>query len=443
MKVLHCMHQYHPARGGSEWLMQNVSEKLAARKHGVKVIATNAYSTEDYFLPHRGKNFMPLDEKEIGGVAVKRVPFNRKGAAFLNLLRAAANRFPIPYGNHLRMLSWGPRSRAYEREIARSNGLDLIAACPLPNVNVWYAWRAAKKRGLPFVVIPCYHTEDRWSFHNELYFKIMREADAVITLTEWEKEYLVRAGGLAGGKVHTLGVGIDAADDAGPAALIRDVNARLSAAEMDPQTKFGAPAAVDIRAKYGIREKEIVLFLGQHGRHKGILDLLYAMRYVWNERPDAALVIAGNPTAHTAEVEENIQTLTAEEKKRVYIIKGFPAEEKRAFMRSADVFVSVSPFESFGIVYLEAWLEKRPVIGCRTGASARLIEEFKDGLLVHAQNPIELTGAILELLEHPDVREKMGKAGYEKALRQYQWDRIIDRWEYIYYDAIQRKRNPR
>jgi len=96
MKVLHCMHQYHPARGGSEWLMQNVSEKLAARSHSVKVIATNAFSTEDYFLPHRGKNLMPLDEKEIGGVTVKRVPFNRKGAAFLNLLRAAANRFPVP-----------------------------------------------------------------------------------------------------------------------------------------------------------------------------------------------------------------------------------------------------------------------------------------------------------------------------------------------------------
>jgi len=418
MKILHCMHQYHPARGGSEWLMQNASEKLAARKHGVKVIATNAYSTEDYFLPGRGKDLMPAGEEEINGVAVARVPFNRRGAALLNLLRAAANRLSIPYGNHLRMLSWGPRSRAYKREIRLSSGVDLIAACPLPNVNVWYAWRAAKKRGLPFVVIPCYHTEDRWSFHNELYFKIMREADAVITLTEWEKDYLVREGGVERGKVYTLGVGIDAENDADP-------------------------SIIDIRKKSGIREKEIVLFLGQHGRHKGILDLLFATRYVWKERPDVALVIAGNPTAHTAEIEENIRTLAPGEQKRIYLIKGFPAEEKRAFMRSADVFVSVSPFESFGIVYLEAWLEKRAVIGCRTGASAKLIEEFKDGLLVHARNPIELSGAILELLEHPEVREKMGRAGRAKALRQYRWDRIIDRWEFIYHDAIQRRRNSR
>ena len=218
---------------------------------------------------------------------------------------------------------------------------------------------------------------------------------------------------------------------------------RASTAEVDPRVKPGAPAAVDIRKKYGIREKEIVLFLGQHGRHKGILDLLYAMRFVWKERRDAALVIAGNPTAHTAEIEANVLTLEPEEKERVHLIKGFPEGEKRAFMRAADLFVSVSAFESFGIVYLEAWREKKAVIGCRTGASARLIEEFKDGLKVYAHNPIELAGAILELLEHPEVRERMGRNGYDKVVRDYSWARIMDKWEDIYYDVVHKRRNSR
>ncbi len=51
MNILHCLHNYHPARGGAEWLMKNISEGLVRRGHKVKVIATNAYSVEDYFLP--------------------------------------------------------------------------------------------------------------------------------------------------------------------------------------------------------------------------------------------------------------------------------------------------------------------------------------------------------------------------------------------------------
>lgn len=416
LNILHCMHQYHPARGGSEWLMQNVSERLAGRGHEVRVIATNAYSTEDYFLPHRGKTLMPLDEKDIDNVLVKRVPFTRKGRSLLNLTRGIANRVTIPFGDRLKMLSWGPRSRAYRKEVLRAPEPDLIVACPLPSHHFWYAWKGAKKRNLPFIAVPCYHTEDPWTFHTELHFKILREADAVITLTEWEKDYLVREGRLDPAKVFTLGIGID----------------------LD-----GEPPPVDIRGKYGIREKEIVLFLGQHGRHKGILDLLYSMRDVWKERKDAALVIAGNPTVHTAELEENILTLTPEERERVYLIKSFPEGEKRAFMRAADLFVSVSAFESFGIVYLEAWREKKAVIGCRRGASAQLIREFVDGLQVYAQNPIELAGAILELLEHPEVRERMGRNGYEKVVRDYSWARIMDKWEDIYYDAVHKRRNSR
>ena len=393
--------------------MQSVSERLAARGHEVGVIATTALSTEDYFLPGRGKNLLPAGESAVGGVSVTRVPFNRRGAAALNVIRALANRVPFfPFGNRWRLRSWGPRSRAYAKALAARADADVIGAAPLPNMNVWYAWRAARAAGKPFVVIPCFHTEDAWTFHNPIYYKLMREADAVIALTESEKDFLCREAGLDGGRVHVLGAGIDL-DERAP--------------------------KVDVRVKYGIRQSRVVLFLGQHGRHKGILDLLSAMRHVWMERPDTAVVIAGNPTAHTAEIEADIATFPAELRERVYLVKGVPEEEKRAFYRAADIFVSVSPFESFGIVYLEAWAEGLPVIGCRRGASSKLIDELRDGLLVSDGNPIETAGAIVELLGDDAARKAMGEAGRKKVVGRYQWDRIIDRWEGIYQD-VRRKR---
>jgi glycosyltransferase involved in cell wall biosynthesis/SAM-dependent methyltransferase len=414
LKVVHCLHQYHPARGGAEWLMQNVSERLVARGVEVSVIATTARSTEDYFLPGRGKDLLPAGSEKIGGVVVERVPFTRFGAGVLNAARALAVRAPfLPGGDRLRMKSWGPRSPAYKRALAAHAGADIFAAAPLPTLNVWYAWQAARKSGRPFVVVPCFHTEDAWTFHNPLHYRMMRDADAVIALSASEKEFLCREAGLARERVHVLGAGIDL-DDAEP--------------------------AVDIRSKYGITQERIVLFLGQHGAHKGILDLLYAMRLVGKERADTALVIAGNPTAHTAEIERAIAQLADEDRGRVYLVKGVPEAEKRAFYRAADVFVSVSPFESFGIVYLEAWREKLPVIGCRRGAAAGLIEEFRDGLLVHDGNPVELAGAIAELLDDDETRRRMGEAGRRKVAEKYLWEEIIDRWEGIYREIREKRR---
>ncbi len=44
-----------------------------------------------------------------------------------------------------------------------------------------------------------------------------------------------------------------------------------------------------------------------------------------------------------------------------------------------DVFAPPSHIDSFGLVYLEARLRGKPVIGGRTGAQCSLIEEGRDG----------------------------------------------------------------
>lgn len=409
MKVLHCLHQYYPAIGGAENLMKDVSERLASRGHEVTVIATTARSTEDYFLPGKGKTLMAAGEESIGGVRVRRVGFTRRGARTLTFLRKVAWRIPVPGGDTWRALSWGPRSREYEAA-AMGEDFDVAAGCPLPNWNIGYALKAARAKGRPLVIVPCFHTEDPYSFGNPLFYEWMRQADAVVTLTDWEKEFLVRTAGLREGRVHTIGVGIE------DGALMK--------------------AAVDVRAKYGIREREIVLFLGQMGAHKGILTLITAMGDAWDFREDMALVIAGNPTAHTSAIEARVRELDPKYGRKIYLIKGFPEEEKRAFFQAADLFVSVSPFESFGIVFLEAWRDGAPVIGCRRGGSAKLIDEYRDGLLALDDNSRELAGLILEVLGNPDLGRRMGDEGRRKVLKRYTWNSIIKEWEGLYNELV-------
>ena len=432
MKILHCLHQYHPATGGAEWLMKNVSERLAAAGHEVRVVASNAYSVEDYFVSGKGKKRMRTGEEVVDGIPVRRVPFTRRGAALLNLARAAANRLPLPFGDRLRMLSWGPRGRAYEREIeraVRAGEADIVVACPLPTLNIYYAWKAARRMAVPFVMVPCFHTEDKFTFYNRIYFRMMRDAAAVICLTEHEMRFLQNATGAPEKVFHVLGAGIDVQG-------VTDREGAWEGCSARSENKARATAS-EIRQKYGIGERDFVLFLGQHALHKGIIPLIEAVRTVWREKPDVGLVIAGNPTAHTRDIEAHIRGLAAEEQRRIHLIGKFQEAEKRAIMAACRVFVSVSPFESFGIVFLEAWREKRPVIGCRRGASSRIIDEFRDGLLVPDHDPRTLAGAIIEVLEDESRATLMGEAGFRKVAARYSWDNIIARWEKVYESVLQ------
>jgi glycosyltransferase involved in cell wall biosynthesis len=413
MRILHCLHNYHPARGGAENLMKDVSERLAARGHEVTVLAANSWSVEDFYEPGRGLDLMEPGESVINGVRVRREPFSRRLAPLLRKTAAAIRRAPVPGGSHLRSMSWGPRSRAYARAARQeAAAADLVVACPLPTRNVHYAWKAAARTGRPFAVVPCFHSEDPWTFDNPLHYRWMRRAAAVVCLTEAEKKHLESRAGLTPGKAHVAGAGIDI--DSGP-----------------------APDPARARKKYGLPDGDIVLFAGQHGRHKNLTDLVKAMDLVWDAGCSAGLVIAGNPTVHTPEIEEQVASLPPEKRRRVVIIKGFPEEDKRELLRTAAVFVSVSAFESFGIVFLEAWREGLPVVGCTRGASSTLVEPGRDGLQVQPGRPRDLAGALLALLRDPDARRRMGGAGRRKIEDQYTWETIMDAWEKIYRDAVE------
>jgi glycosyltransferase involved in cell wall biosynthesis len=107
-------------------------------------------------------------------------------------------------------------------------------------------------------------------------------------------------------------------------------------------------------------------------------------------------------------------------------------DELAAAYEACDVFVLPSMFESFGMVFLDAWLRGKPVIGNATcGAAAFLIEDGTDGLL--CRNAREMASAAHRLLDDPELAARMGAAGRAKVLANYTWERVADRA----LDAIQ------
>ncbi len=411
MNILHVVHNYYPAIGGVEWLMKNLSEGLIKRGHSVHAISSNATSCESYVFNDLVHPLLKPGEEMINGVKVSRVPFIGGGSFLVKILRILGTlfwRLRLPFHGFIRVLWQGPLSLKIFLKVLKAP-CDIMVTSPLPTLNVLYAYLGAKIRKKPLVIIPCFHVEDRWAFDRRLYYWMLRGSDRVITLTEYEKRFLVSKSAKEE-RIDVRGVGI---------------------------LTNGYQVTKDYRKEYGIGQSPVVLFVGQLVAHKGIKNLIQAMQIVWQEAKDSFLVIAGSPTLYYSHLQLVINELPQCFREKTILIRNFAEEEKTSLFNMATVFVSVSKFESFGIVYLEAWHCRKPVIGCLQGASSTLIEDGKDGLLVRFDKPKELATAIKELLYDQDLRSRFGENGYQKLTKYYSWDNLISGYEESYLKAIQ------
>ena len=95
-------------------------------------------------------------------------------------------------------------------------------------------------------------------------------------------------------------------------------------------------------------------------------------------------------------------------------------------MAGCDVFSLPSWREPFGIVYLEAMGQGRPVIGCQEWGAEETVRDGIDGHLVQPKDVASLRQALERLLRNPDRCSAMGAAGRARA-EQFTWGKNVRR----------------
>lgn len=104
---------------------------------------------------------------------------------------------------------------------------------------------------------------------------------------------------------------------------------------------------------------------------------------------------------------------------------------------ACDLFVTLnreldgSDFEGFGIVFLEAGLAEKAVVGGRNGGVPDAIAHGHTGLLVDPEDAGESREAIRSLLTDAARRQAMGRAGRTRALESFSWDAATRRFAAI------------
>lgn len=414
MKILHVVHNYGVI-GGAELEIKSISEGLVKRGHQVTVLTSNAPSAEAYM--NSAIRPLPAGTETINGVVVKRLPIfqpPRSIWTILDKLTFALWRRGWPLNDLARLLWLGPYVRGLTQQIVKSEA-DVLTAIPLPYLHVYRAFRAAQRCRLPMAVIPCPHPMDVWAFENPRHYRLLRKSQAVLAFTRYERDYLSSMG-VPEERIHVIGCAINPAD-------------------------FEGVRRGEFRKKHLIADGEkVVLFVGRKADGKGLRPLLTAMKKVWRSNSRVKLVIAGSATEFSRRIiEPEIERLPDSIRGNVLNINDFEEAEKAFIYADCDIFVLPSKIESFGIVFLEAWMCGKPVIGCRTGPVASVVSQGQDGLLVPYGDAEELSQAITRLLADEGLCRKLGRNGREKVLRQYTWDRIVSRVESIYQALVQER----
>jgi glycosyltransferase involved in cell wall biosynthesis len=80
--------------------------------------------------------------------------------------------------------------------------------------------------------------------------------------------------------------------------------------------------------------------------------------------------------------------------------------------------------EGFGISLSEASACGVPVIGSLSGGIPDAVRDGETGLLVDAENPEAVAGAVRLLLRDRDLARRLGAAGRKTVESYYNWDRV-------------------
>ena len=394
MKLLMTLTAYPPAVGGAQQHMHQLARELI-RRHTLSVAAQWDANRTDWLMGTTLRGPLERRRYEIDGVQVCRMA----------LAPDARRRLALwVYGYYALQ---GPALARIAAELARELAplaaqAKLIHNCRIGREGLSFAsLQVARERGVPFILTPVHHP--RWGgWLHRHYHRLYREADAVIALTESERQTLAR-------------LGVD--------------ERRISVTGMGPVLSEQADGQ-RFRNQHGLDAAPVVLFLGQKYAYKGLATLMAAAPLVWSAEPEARFVFVGPRTTYS------IKLFGEQRDRRILELDALDLQDKTNVLAACDVLCVPSTQESFGGVYTEAWSLGKPVIGADIPAVREVIAQGEDGLLV-PQEATAIAAALKELLSNASLRGQMGQRGQAKVEASYSWPRLAALTEQVYTRALQ------
>jgi phosphatidylinositol alpha-1,6-mannosyltransferase len=238
--------------------------------------------------------------------------------------------------------------------------------------------------------------------------KVLHGADRVIANSAFTRSVLIDEWLLPASRVSVMSPGVDT-------------------------TRF-TPGATSLtrRAQLGWTGKRVLLTVGTLQKRKGQDTVIRALPKIRAAHPDVLYAIAG-----TAVEREYLMRLAAEAGVADAVqFRDAPGEmELVDCYQECELFVMPNrqigwDVEGFGIVLLEAQACGKPVIAGRSGGTGDAVDDGVTGCLVNGDSIVDVAAAVIRLLGNPDAAARMGRCGRERAVAQFDWARLADRFSH-------------
>jgi phosphatidylinositol alpha-1,6-mannosyltransferase len=169
-----------------------------------------------------------------------------------------------------------------------------------------------------------------------------------------------------------------------------------------------------------------ILSVGRLVRRKGFDRVVNALPYLRGRFGDVRYEIIGDgpDAAYLAELARRLGVESA------VVFHGAADDDvvraayERAWCFALPVRREGHDVEGFGLVYLEAATARLPSLGGRGSGADDAIVDGTTGLLVDGRSDAEVAKALERLLCDGRLRTALGDAAYERAMREFSWDRV-------------------
>src|SRR5262245_33933214 len=206
----------------------------------------------------------------------------------------------------------------------------------------------------------------------------LRQADALIAISEYTKATLVDTLGLPVERIHVV------------YPIVDDEHFRPQAVSASFRTRY----EVDAQSRY-------VLFVGSEDPRKNLCTLLQAFARIKQQISNVKLLKVG--ASQFTEERKKLLALIAQLgiQQDVQFFDYVPEEDLPSFYNAADIFAMPSLYEGFGLPLVEAMCCGTPVVYANAGALPEVVDG--GGLQVGSRDPSTFADALVTLLTNPDV----------------------------------------
>jgi glycosyltransferase involved in cell wall biosynthesis len=193
-------------------------------------------------------------------------------------------------------------------------------------------------------------------------------------------------------------------------------------------------APLDLRTLLNLEQRDFVAITVASLIHRKGIDLLIrAVACLRDRELPIHLVIVGDGPEKAV-----LQNLAQIYRLQNYIhFLGERTDVAGLLRGGADVFVSGSREEVFGLALAEANLASIPVIAPRVGGIPEVIQNNVTGILLPTENSVAIASAIQHLYKNPGLKNKLGLAGRRRVLENFNVEKYVLRFQNIYLELIQ------